>query len=293
MTDVPELRRQLDNAYAAIQELDEDLAAGRVSAADHAELRARSERHAATLLTRVREAEHPAAVARPGRERVARPRLGALLRSPLGLAVGAAALLLFGLALGVLIARFASEDGPARAVAATGAPMPPPGMPGAGAAPAPARRPLSPALETMRVRVERETAPIPELLGFARAALDEGHVPPAIWAYKRVLAREPRNVEAVTRIAGILAQGNHVDEALRRLDEAVATDPRYAPAHWMRAQLLFDARQDYPAAVAALEKFLALTPAGEEAERARSMLASARQQAVGNRGVSPSPARGR
>jgi tetratricopeptide (TPR) repeat protein len=291
MTDVPELRRQLENAYAAIQEIDEDLAAGRVSAADHAELRARSERHAATLLTRVREAEHAAAVARPGRERVGPARLGAMFRSPLGLTVGAAALLLFGLALGVLVARFASEDGPARAVASTGAPMPPAGMP-APAAPPP-RRPLSPALEAMRARVEPEATPVPDLLGFARAALDEGHIPPAIWAYKRVLSREPKNVEAITRIAGILAQGNHVDEALRRLDEALATDPRYAPALWTRAQLLFDAKQDYPAAVTALEKYLALTPSGDDAARARSMLASARTLAAKAGGASPSSPPGR
>lgn len=279
MTDAEDLKQQLDAAYTSIQELDEDLAAGRLSAADHAELKERSERHAAALLKRLREAEQRGsrnAATRPG---TSRPALGAMLASPLGLTVAAAGLLLFGIVLGVLVGRFTSDERPAVAVAATGAPERGPGISaagqGAGTGPA-----LSPALEALRKEVEVESPPIKKLLEFAHMALDEGQIPAAIWAYKLVLAREPKNVEAITHIAVILAQGNHIDDALKRLDEAIRLDPKYVHAHWDRAQILFNAKKDYRAAAAALEAFLKLMPTGEDAERGRAMLAEARKLAA-------------
>jgi tetratricopeptide (TPR) repeat protein len=286
MTHAEDLKRQLDAAYTAIQELDEDLAAGRLSAADHAELKTRSERHAAGLLARLREVEH-GSDGRAARSRVAQPALGARLRSPLALAIAAAALLFFGVVLGVLIARFTGDDA---AVASTGTPPagagPSPGMAGIPPAGGPAGQggaggqAVSPALAALQKQVEAENAPIATLLEFANLALDEGHVPAAIWGYKRVLAREPKNVQAITKIGMILAQGNHVDGALKRLDEAIAIDPRYAPAHSSRAQVLFHGKQDYRAAMASLETYLKLAPKGADAERARTMLAEARKLAA-------------
>lgn len=284
MTDVADLKRQLDAAYAAIQELDDDLAAGRVSSTDHAELKQRSERHAATILTRLRDAEREAAGARQGREAAPRRSLGARLASPLAFGVGAALLLTFGVVLGVLVARFTSEDRSAAALAGAGTSQGQLTTPAGVVSPAEAARsgqPLSPALEARLKDVEVEKPAIPKLLEFARMALDEGRIPPAIWAYKRVLAQEPKNVEAITNIAVILAEGNHLDEALNRLDEAIRIDPRSAPAQWARAQVLLNGKKDYREAIGALESFLRLVPNGKDAERARTMLADARRLATG------------
>lgn len=284
MTAREDLQRQLDAVYAAIQELDEDLAAGRMSEADHAELRRRSERQAAALLKRVRQAEQeahqpPLLGTGPG------PSVGARLRSPLVLTLGAVVLVVLGVAVGLLLGRSTSDEragvGPG-AVAMSAAPS--------GAA-------VSAELETLRKEVEGESAPTKKLLAFAHLALDEGQVPAAIWAYKRVLAREPKNAEAITHMAIILYQGGHVDQAVARIDEALRIDPKYAHAHWDRAHMLFTGKTDYPAAARALETFLALVPTGEDADRARAMLAEARRQAGPregrDRGTTPTAPAGR
>ncbi len=271
MTSIEELRRQLDAAYAAISEIDDDLAAGRVGTEDHAELKKRSERQAAVILKRLRDAEESAASPRarqtggPAGTTPSRTRS----RSPIALVLAGVALLVFGVVLGVLVTRFASDDRAAAAAAMSGA--------GSSDAP-PAAPPSSPKLDALARTVEPADAPTAKILEFAQAALDEGRVPAAIAAYKRVLDRDPKNVDAITHVAVILAQGGHVDRAIARLDEAIRLDPTYAPAYWSRGRILFDDKKDYPAAARSLETFVKLAPGGEDAARARTMLAEARKQ---------------
>lgn len=276
MSAVEELTRQLEAAYAAIRELDEDLAAGRLSTADHADLKQRSERQAAALLKRLREAEREARHRRASPS-PARPPLGARLRGPIGLTLGAVVLVVAGIVVGITLGR-STSDAPPSTVAAPAVARPTPGGGG-----------VSADLEALRKEVEPETTPTKKLLAFAHLALDEGQTPAAIWAYKRVLAREPKSVEAITHIGIILYQGNHVDRALARLEEALAIDPSYAHAHWDRAQMLFHGKKDYAGAVRAIEAFLALIPTGEDADRARAMLNEARARAAAppKRGSAP------
>jgi len=194
--------------------------------------------------------------------------LGGRLRSPLALTLGAGLLVVLGVSVGLILGSSTSKEGLAapRQAAAVSA-----------AAGTPA---ISAELEMLRKGVEREDAPSKKLLAFAHLALDEGQLPAAIWAYKRVLAREPRNVEAITHMGLILYQGKHLDEALARIEEAIRLDPKYAHAYWDRANLLLTGKKDYAAAQKALGAFLALVPSGPDADRARAMLAEARRQLV-------------
>jgi tetratricopeptide (TPR) repeat protein len=279
MSAVDDLRRQLEAASAALEELDEDLRAGRISAADHADLKARSERQAAALLERVEEAERQGGEAPAARQgRVAPVPVGARLRSRLGLTLGGLALVLVGVGLGILLGRSTADapkaTGP-QALAPQG--MGPAGMPprGMGAPGGPA--PPSTELAALRQLVEAKNAPTEKLLFFAHRALDEQQIPAAIWAYKRVLGRDSKNVEAITHIGVILTLADHWDQALARFDEAIGLDPTYAHAHWDRASALMNGKQDYPGAAAALEAFLKLVPEGEDAKRARDMLTEARR----------------
>ena len=263
MSGIDELRRQLEAALESIRELDGDLATGRLSATDHAALKAWSERQAAALLRRVREAEARATGLRPrGKEPAGTGRRAS--GRALGLTLGAFGLVVVGLTAGVILGR-TFVDGRGRT----------------------AERPLAPseaggeasaALERVRKEVESDAAPTPKLLAFAHLALDEGQVPAALWAYKRVLEREPKNVEAITHLGVILYRGQHVDQALARVDEAIALDPRYLHARWDRANILLYGKKDYEAAERAIKDFLALVPTGEDADRARAMLAEARER---------------
>ena len=190
---------------------------------------------------------------------------------PRSLTLGAAFLVTVGVGSGVLVARRWTDE-------RITPPIRVDGQTTSGA-------PVSTDLERLRREVEAESTPTKKLLAFAHLALDEGQTPAAIWAYKRVLARDPRNVEAITHMGVILFQGNHVDQALARVEEALRVDPNYTHAHWDRAQLLLRGKKDYAAATKALEAFLALVPTGEDANRARAMLAEARR--TGERRTQP------
>lgn len=276
MSSSEDLKRELEAAYAAIRELDDDLAAGRLGPSDHAELKRRSERRAAGFLKRLRQSEQEG---RQGRSEAAPPPVGARLRSPLALTLGAVALLLVGLGVGIFLGRSTTDERPAAGRTA-------------GGAAAPAGAGMSVALEALSKEVEAEAAPTGKLLAFAHQALDEGKVRAAISVYQRVLSREPKNAEALTHLGLILYQGGHMDQGLVRVDEALRADPKYAHAHWDRAHMLFEGKKDYAAAARALETFLALVPKGADAERARSMLAEAHRRAApgGRPGGAPSPA---
>ncbi len=295
-----ETRRQLDAAYAALEELDEDLRAGRLSAADHAQLRTKTESQAARLVSTLRDGTgaQTATLAAPsnasGRSR---------LMSPVGLGCVAALIFLAGTGVGFTLGRSVSTvaGGATSAVArvalpATGgrAAEPPAEIPSHPTAVAPAQ-PAAPGgpgtaggagvrvsakLEALAGEIQSDSAPTKTLLAFGHAALEEGQRPAAIWAYKRVLAREPKNPDAATGIAAILAEGGFVDQALMRIDDALSVSPRHPAAHWLKARILFAAKQDYPASIAEAETFLKLAPSGAEAERARAMIGEARRRAA-------------
>ncbi len=315
MSRLDDLKRELAAANAAIEELDGDLAAGRVSPDDHMLLKERSELEAAALLARVREAEAAGPEAEPAPSSVAS---ATRLIRPAYAAVAGAVVLVVGLGAGFALGRWSQPGAVAPGAGSVGggaalpAPMlrltlPPAGSAAAGtagsptamppghpplpatgatqarppvAATVPPPAPASPELEALLKDVQSENAPIEKLVSAGRLALEQGQRPAAIWAFKRVLAREPKNVEALTGIGVILGQGHFVDQALARIDEAIAADPRYAPAHWERARLLFEGKQDYPAAIRAAEGYLALSPGTRNAERARSLLAEARTRAA-------------
>src|SRR2546426_5340487 len=65
----------------------------------------------------------------------------------------------------------------------------------------------------------------------------------------------------------IVALGGHSDAALETFDKAATIDPSYAPVFLYRGQVLYEVKQDYPGAVKAWERFLALVPNGEDHDR--------------------------
>jgi tetratricopeptide (TPR) repeat protein len=114
------------------------------------------------------------------------------------------------------------------------------------------------------------------MLRAARQSLEDGRYPEAIAAYQAVLKRDPRNVDAMTHLALIVAIGGHADAALEAFDKAVAIDPQYAPIYLYRGQVLSEVKQDYPGAVRAWERFLALVPSGEDHDRVTALVKEAR-----------------
>ena len=277
----PDARERLGEdrraALRALRELEFEHGAGHVSDADYADLRARYESETAAILSELDRLGVPkAAPVAPAAATAAPPRTA--FRHPAALAAAAIALVTFGVALGVGIVRYTEPDPNA------GAPMPgsrpmagggPMAGPMAGTdAPSAANAPKGPVTPQM----------LQGMLAAARGALFEGQYSQAMQAYSAVLKRDPDNVDALTHmglIAAIASQGNEhgpemTERALGLFERALAKDPNYAPALLYRGQVLYEMKKDAPGAIKSWEKFLAVTPAGEDHDRVQQKIAEAR-----------------
>jgi tetratricopeptide (TPR) repeat protein len=270
MSSLREIKRQLEAAAHAIDSLDADLAAGRLTSDEHARQRAEREREAGRLFLILRQTQREAAT--PAAREAEPPPAAAAApwwRSPLVLAPAAVVLLVLGVGGGVAISRWNAE--PRRPAAVGNAPLALP--PGVGSEAAPMSQFE---LQGLRLAVAREDAPIDSLLRLAHIDLDAGRLDIAKGLYDRVLAREPKNVEAITHQGGVLYQEGRVDEALAKVEAALRIDPAYVHAHWDRVQYLYHGKRDYPGTIKAGEAFLKVVPDGPDAETIRKLMAEAR-----------------
>jgi tetratricopeptide (TPR) repeat protein len=276
----PDEREQLLEAkrvaLSALRELDFEHGAGHVSDADYAELRTRYEAEAATTL-RALDALGPAPMAAALSARPAGS-AGRGWRHPAALGAAAIALLVFGVTLGVGIVRYTEPDRMADTPPAGSRPLASLEPPSAGAPPSAANAPRGPVTPEM----------LKGMLEAARASLFAGRYGEAIAAYQAVLKRDPNNVDALTHmglIAAVAARGEHgpemVDRALGLFDRALTLAPDYPPALLYRGQVLYEGKKDAAGAIRSWERFVKVTPAGEDRARVERMIAEAKARPPG------------
>ncbi len=277
-------------ALRAIREIELERETGLLGEEDYTELRARYEAQASVVLHQLDALPAPVAPAPKRRPPAAAPSAapaaapGAAVpwtQRPLVLTGGAFTILVFGVLLGVLVVRY---TGPAPPDPMAGSP-PLASGPGVGAVPLPDSPGSSAEAGSVR--------PIPPailegMLKAAHQSLDAGRYQEAIAAYKAVLKRQPDNVDAITHLGIILGIAGHADGALEALDRALAIQPDYAHALWDKARVLSEQRQDYAGAIAAWERFMAVSGPGEDRERAQALIREAKAKAAaGKSGGAP------
>jgi tetratricopeptide (TPR) repeat protein len=266
-----ELEEEKAAIYRALKELDFDHEAGHLSDDDYRGLRDRYEERAAALIGELDSLPRPRAPREKTGKAPAEPVSGRLAwtRHPVAVAVGALVLLVFGVVIGINAGRFTEPD---RMITPPGARLPVPGSPGVGAPP----------VGPPAVRLEPGKPIPPEMLAgmlqAARQSLAAGRYSEAIAAYQAVLKRDARNVDAMTHLGLIVAIGGHADSALEAFDKALQIDPKYAPAHLYRGQVLYEKKQDYAGAVKSWERFLALVPRGEDHDRVAALVKTVRDK---------------
>jgi tetratricopeptide (TPR) repeat protein len=256
-------------ALAALRELEFEHGAGHVSDADYADLRRRYEGEAAAILTEI-DRLGPAEPVPPKTE--PRELRGSAWRHPLVLGAGAVLLVAFGIVVGAGIVRYSEPD-------------PMAGQPLTGSRPLaslPSDAPSATAAVPPETGGTGRVVPPEVLRGMleaARASLAEGRYGEAIAAYQAVLKRDPKNVDAMTHLALIVAIGGgpeHVDRALEAVDKALALDPSYLPALLYRGQVLYEIKKDTGGAIRSWEKYVAVSPPGEDRDRVAKMIEEAR-----------------
>jgi tetratricopeptide (TPR) repeat protein len=266
-----ELAEEKASTYRALNELAFDHEAGSLSDDDFQALRDRYEGRAADLLTKL---DALGGVPTPPAAERATPAPRAWTRSPAAIAAGGIALLGLGVALGVGVSRYSAPD-PTAVGAGTSMPGPAltdpgpllPGAPGTGAD---AGKPIPPEI-------------MARMLQAAGESLNAGRYPEAIAAYQAVLKRDSKNVDAMTHLALIVAMGGHADAAIETFDKALKIDPKYTPALLYKGQVLYEVKQDYAGAIKVWERFVALTPPGEDRRRVAVLIEEARTKASGRR----------
>ena len=264
----PDLREQLfeqkRQALRNLRELDFERDAGHISEDDYADLRARYEGEAGTVMAELdRLGAAPARPAAPGPAAPVPVVRRSAWRHPLALGAAAVALLVFGVGLGAGIVRYTTPEPPATTAMPGSRPL-------ASLEPGPAPRGGAGGGRTLSPEM------LQGMLQAARASLFEGRYGEAIAAYQAVLKRDPKNVDAMTHLGLVVAIGGHADNALETFDKALAIDPNYPPALLYRGQVLFESKQDAKGAIRSWEKFLAVAPPGNDRDRVAKMIADAK-----------------
>jgi tetratricopeptide (TPR) repeat protein len=271
MSRIKEIKRRLEATVEAIEALDADLAAGRLDRDEHRRRQAEHEREGGRLFVSLRRAQREAAGRRPEQPAVTAARRAGWLRSAPSIVAIGVLLLVAGVGAGILGAQWLGGR------PGIGAPAAAPAVP-SGSGPSVLMGDIE--LRALRHAAVREDTPIPTLLQLAHVELDQGRLDEARDVYGRVLARDGRNVEAITHLGAVLYREGRVDEALAKVEEALRIDPGYIHAHWDRTQYLFHGKRDFPGTVKAAEAFLQVLPNGPDADNVRRLMGEARQQGV-------------
>jgi cytochrome c-type biogenesis protein CcmH/NrfG len=294
-----ELEAQRAALYGAIRELEFDHRAGMLSQGDYEPMRRRYEAEAVALLHRLDAlgvgapsakavglaAPVPAGPAKPGeREEEGDAReddeaAARGFRQNLWIAGGAAALVAFAVLAGAALMRSIGprpEGGSITGGPLTGTESEMPAMgPAAPTEPGQTPLPLDPAT-------------VGRMLRAARAALEGGKASEAAAAYRAVLERQPRNVEAITGLGTILERSGELDLALHVYDKALEIEPRSPQALWTKGNLLFQ-RADYAGALKAWQAVFEAVPPGPDRDYVEQRMADARARLTISGPVPPPP----
>ncbi len=262
---LPELEEERDHLLRLLEDLDRELAEGDIEESDYDALKEDYTVRAAAVLRAIEDARPNRSQPDPGE--LADAGSGGPRPSPRRGRLAAAALAVLALAAvaGVLVSRSAEERQPGEAatgdIAATG-----------------------------------PTGEVAGALEAARRLREQGQTLAAIRTYDEVLARDPKQPEALAyrgwlvRQAGAQA-GNAelVDKGLEYVDRAVAADPSYPWAHFFRGLILYEDKRDPAAAVPELRAFLDAGPPPAMVAPIQELLRQAEAAARAGTGPGPSP----
>lgn len=225
-------RAERERLAVELKDIEFDFQAGKLSEADYQQLRRNVETQEVAAGKELEGLPQPSA-ARPVEKKEKDP-APAPARKNWQLAAGGLFLLVFGLALGVLITR--------------------------------ATRPRESERDTITGDFLTGTqAPgVDPELARGRAAFERGEFAQAIDAFKKVLAANPNDPEALSYMGLMLAQAGHNEAAVTAFDRALAADPNFPLALLGKGMLLYQTGGDPAEARRLLEKVSVMMPAGPE-----------------------------
>ena len=167
---------------------------------------------------------------------------------------------------------------PARAASAAPAP----------AAPQAAPTPASPAatladenaLSAYRDLLARDPKNLQAAVSAGNLLYDAKRFAEAIPYYEQAMALDARDVNVSTDLGTALWYTGRADDALKQYAQSLAIDARHAQTLFNMGIVKSEGKRDYPGAVASWEQLLAANPSYSNAASVRSMIDEARRKAL-------------
>ena len=129
-------------------------------------------------------------------------------------------------------------------------------------------------------RVEDHPDDLAARLDLAHRYLDAGMTEKALSEYAVALDMDPDDAEALAHVGLIFFQAERYQDALRYVDHALTTDPRYPEGLFIRGVILLRGLHRPQDAITAFETYLEAAPFGDERQRAKDLIAEAQDSSA-------------
>jgi cytochrome c-type biogenesis protein CcmH/NrfG len=112
-------------------------------------------------------------------------------------------------------------------------------------------------------------------LALARFLMAREQGPGAFAEFSTVSALDPTNTESRAYSGWLLYLAGRVDDAIERIDAALALDDAYPDAHFFKGVALFRGKADAAGAIPQFQRYLTLVPDSPLSDQVRGLLAEA------------------
>jgi len=236
------LRAERAFLLRSLADLDAEHAAGDLTEDRYRELHDRYTVQAATVLRALERLEQEAARSAPPRRRRRRARVLAGVAVAAVLAVG-----------GVLLVRAAGDRQPGQTITGNA-------------------QSAADDLDALARAARQRPDDADAQLAYATALMEDRQLVDALRAFDTAARLDPTNPVPKAYGGWIVFLAGLPDEALTRLDAAVAADPAFPDARFFRGMVLLRGRQDETAALAEFREYLRLAPNGPERQQVQALV---------------------
>lgn len=132
-------------------------------------------------------------------------------------------------------------------------------------------------LDTLARRARQRPDDFDAQMAYASALMQAGEAVDALRAFDTAARLDPSAPAPKAYGGWLVFLAGLTEEALPRIDAAIAADPDYPDAHFFRGMVLLRGRNDRDGALVELRRFLDLAPTGTERDQVQQLVASLEQ----------------
>jgi len=133
-------------------------------------------------------------------------------------------------------------------------------------------------LRAYRDILARDPKNVQAAVGAGNLLYDAQRYPDAIGYYQQAFAGNPSDINVSTDLGTALWYSGRADDALAQYQKSLAINPTHGQTLFNIGIVRADGKQDYQGAIAAWEQLLTTNPGYQDVSRVRSLIANARQK---------------